>query len=438
MGETIIESLEKLKKRFDYAVFIFHPDDEISFRSTTMKSVRDNVIFEFGLFVGVLGIKNCFAVIPNNIAIKQPSDLLGVIYAKYNYHDSDSRIDDTIRTPATEIKRAIKERQENKRNEEKNILERGEFRDSVVDASVDVEINDYELYDQWINSIKRGEKVREDLLYWERKTAKKWLEYEEFTDKSFNLISKAGSEIKNRFNKSFDLISLGPGSGNKDIAFLTNAMNRNDFYWYYPIDISSHLLFVTLKNVTNEFNDAYLKVKGIRANFDSLEKLKFVYKYTNELNIFMLLGNTLGNYSETRLVNRIKRSMFNDDIFILEINNIEGFDDAISHKYKNKNYQEFIVESLKSLGITPNLSNLRFEETGSKYESEIPNSKRVFANYYFNDKEMKLLRISSSKLTITYSTHYDKDEVKNFLEEKGFTYVKDFSDKHSIVLIAKK
>lgn len=440
LGETIIESLEKIKNLYECAIFIFHPDDEINFKSKTMKSVRDNVIFEFGLFVGVLGIKNCFAVIPDNIEIKQPSDILGVNYARYIFNESERNFENTLRTAANKIKSAIIERHKRRREHKDFFLERGDFRESIVDASVDVTISDYDLYDQWIQSIKRGEKIKEELLYWERKTAKKWLEYEDFTNQSFDLISAIGHEVKRNFNDSFDLISLGPGSGKKDIAFLDNAINRNSLYWYYPIDISSHLLFTTLKNVTGEFDDSTLKVKGIRANFISLEHLRFVYRYTNHLNIFTLFGNTLGNYPENMLINRVKRSMFDNDIFIIEVNNIEGFENIRTSKYNNRNYQEFILEPLKSLGISPKLSSLEFEEKGTNNSnfSTIKNSLRIFANYNFDEREMKMLQITSSKLNITYSTHYDKEEVKKFFEYHNFKFLGEAVDSHSIVLMFKK
>jgi CAP12/Pycsar effector protein, TIR domain len=40
---------------FDFGVFIFRPDDVVTMRKKEYSAVRDNVVFELGVFVGKLG-----------------------------------------------------------------------------------------------------------------------------------------------------------------------------------------------------------------------------------------------------------------------------------------------------------------------------------------------------------------------------------------------
>lgn len=435
LGETIIESLEKIKKLFDYAIFVFYPDDEINFRTEKMKSVRDNVIFEFGLFVGVLGRFKCYAIVPENLQIKQPSDLLGVNLSRYKYIKNDANLKSTLRTSANNIRKAIEDNLDSPSKNSKLI--RGDFRDSIVDMSVNVSLVDSDLYKQWLESMKRGERVKEELLYWDRQTANRWLEYEKFTIQSFDLIQNMGEKLKNLLSAPFDLISLGPGSGAKDIAFLSSVMMPRGVYWYYPIDISSHLLFHAMKSVTEQFDDTRLKVKGIRANFNSLEKLKFVYRYTSNKNVFTLLGNTLGNYNEQEIVTRIKNSMYPGDFFIVEINNIESYDPNQGTKYKNKNYGKFILEPLKALGIVPKASNLKFEESKNNISS-VNRAKRISANYYFDDAEIQATGLEIQLINITYSTHYNKNEVVDFIQGNGLSFEFESSNSNSIILVFRK
>src|SRR5690606_6771583 len=61
--DSLIESLEK----FDFAIFVFHPDDITQIRNASVETVRDNLIFELGLFIGRLGKKNVFFLIPRTI-----------------------------------------------------------------------------------------------------------------------------------------------------------------------------------------------------------------------------------------------------------------------------------------------------------------------------------------------------------------------------------
>ena len=86
LGHNTLESLERLLADFDFAVLVLSADDIVTSRETTQSAPRDNVIFEMGLFVGVLGSKRTFAVVDRNAKLQIPSDLAGVSVATYELH----------------------------------------------------------------------------------------------------------------------------------------------------------------------------------------------------------------------------------------------------------------------------------------------------------------------------------------------------------------
>ncbi|HHA1505025.1 TPA: TIR domain-containing protein [Enterobacter ludwigii] len=104
---TITQIIKKTKES-DYAVFIFHPDDQVFIRSVEYNSVRDNVVLELGLFIGSLGLDKCFILIPKstNRSFRLPSDLLGVTVSHYDVQDEN--ILRAITPSCTKIKFAIK------------------------------------------------------------------------------------------------------------------------------------------------------------------------------------------------------------------------------------------------------------------------------------------------------------------------------------------
>ena len=84
-GRTIIEKFEEYAQ-VDFAIALFTPDDiggldgdDPQFRA------RQNVIFEFGYFIGKHGRKRVRALVKGNIEI--PSDYSGVLYIPLD--DSD-------------------------------------------------------------------------------------------------------------------------------------------------------------------------------------------------------------------------------------------------------------------------------------------------------------------------------------------------------------
>jgi hypothetical protein len=81
-GSYTFSSLVELTKRVDAAIFIFSEDDKVWYRSDTAKQPRDNVMIEYGLFLGALGEGR--VIFCRKGCAKTASDLLGVVYVNIN------------------------------------------------------------------------------------------------------------------------------------------------------------------------------------------------------------------------------------------------------------------------------------------------------------------------------------------------------------------
>ena len=87
-GTTTIERLVELAHEVDFAAFVFAQDDWTTAGSPASPaaksgeaSPRDNVVFEAGLFGGVLGMRRSFILHANGA--KLPTDLLGLTSIRY-------------------------------------------------------------------------------------------------------------------------------------------------------------------------------------------------------------------------------------------------------------------------------------------------------------------------------------------------------------------
>jgi hypothetical protein len=87
-GTSTLERLVELTRQVDFAVFIFAQDDwtaatpaASSTPGPGQASPRDNVVFEAGLFGGVLGMRRTFILHANGA--KLPTDLLGLTCVRY-------------------------------------------------------------------------------------------------------------------------------------------------------------------------------------------------------------------------------------------------------------------------------------------------------------------------------------------------------------------
>jgi hypothetical protein len=89
-GTTTLERLVELTHEVDFAAFVFARDDWTAVNTSAnpspdvgagQASPRDNVVFEAGLFGGVLGMRRTFILHANGA--KLPTDLLGLTSVRY-------------------------------------------------------------------------------------------------------------------------------------------------------------------------------------------------------------------------------------------------------------------------------------------------------------------------------------------------------------------
>src|SRR5258706_8906282 len=91
-GTTTLERLLELTREVDFAAFVFAQDDWTTNSPSAVPaspastpgqaSPRDNVVFEAGLFGGVLGMRRPFIL--HASASKLPTDLLGLTCVRYH------------------------------------------------------------------------------------------------------------------------------------------------------------------------------------------------------------------------------------------------------------------------------------------------------------------------------------------------------------------
>lgn len=108
LSKTTIESLNQVLESVDFGIFVFSPDDETVMRGEKSSSVRDNVLFELGLFIGKLGRDRVFFVVPDGCHIHIPTDLLGIAPGKYNPNREDKSFQAATGATCNQIRIQIK------------------------------------------------------------------------------------------------------------------------------------------------------------------------------------------------------------------------------------------------------------------------------------------------------------------------------------------
>ncbi|MGK6316024.1 nucleotide-binding protein [Neorhizobium sp. DT-125] len=109
-SSIVLSKLVSALREFDFAVFVFTPDDLVEMRGGKFSAVRDNVVFELGLFIGRLGLESCFLVKPRNIqTLHLPTDLLGMVSLTYNDERSDGRLVAALGAACNQMRSAFRQ-----------------------------------------------------------------------------------------------------------------------------------------------------------------------------------------------------------------------------------------------------------------------------------------------------------------------------------------
>ncbi len=91
LGEPLLHALIIVGDLYDFALLVFGRDDTTMMSEVTIPTVRDNVIFELGLFMGHMGTGRAFWLSPRGSKAPQlASDLDGIVHLQFNEPDMNN------------------------------------------------------------------------------------------------------------------------------------------------------------------------------------------------------------------------------------------------------------------------------------------------------------------------------------------------------------
>jgi predicted nucleotide-binding protein len=106
-GGYPLEALEKAVGESDFAVAVAQPDDVVRSRKKMQPTLRDNVLFELGLFMGKLTRHRAILIHPKVPNLKLPSDLHGLTLLSYAPHSPPDLVD-RLKPACYEIRKIVK------------------------------------------------------------------------------------------------------------------------------------------------------------------------------------------------------------------------------------------------------------------------------------------------------------------------------------------
>lgn len=86
LNKSTLDTLVNRASFYDFAIFVLTPDDKATIKGKEQQIPRDNVVFEFGLFLGPIGPNRAFCIAEESVYIL--SDLSGITRATYKTREN--------------------------------------------------------------------------------------------------------------------------------------------------------------------------------------------------------------------------------------------------------------------------------------------------------------------------------------------------------------
>jgi hypothetical protein len=112
LSSIVVDELIKVADKYDYAVFLFAPDDITATRGELVKTARDNVVFEAGIFMKACGREKTIILVPELTDGSRAhilSDLSGFTYQSFKTPRDDGDWNAKLSTACLAIRNRIKD-----------------------------------------------------------------------------------------------------------------------------------------------------------------------------------------------------------------------------------------------------------------------------------------------------------------------------------------
>jgi len=172
--------------------------------------------------------------------------------------------------------------------------------------------------------------------------------------------SRFGSLFPSLNDRPFHYVSLGSGTGDKDMSILRELQRVNGDACYVPVDLSSEMLRIGVQKATRDIPLTIgLQVIPVQLDFSESRKLTELRLWLDEVFgdeavLFSLLGNTLANFDDdTQLLRDLSHELLRPkDRLLLEVATTSTLSDRSARlaakEYKDSSlFYHWVVSALQ-------------------------------------------------------------------------------------------
>jgi hypothetical protein len=339
-----------------------------------------------------------------------------------------------------------------------DVLERGAFTQFVVDSSLSHSFSALDLEQEMVAYLTDGGSPDLKFNYLGALGAENWLNLSADPTYGHSELASAFRQHANEIADAcalpdgrVDLVSLGPGDGDLDLALIAAFRRRATVAHYYPLDLSIELLQSAVKKIvkTNWLPKDF-RIKAIHGDFTSLIRYKPIYCFDPAVNFMSMIGYTFGNHIEGELIGKLREGMNPGDLLLLDARlKDEGLvtrqkvtkeqREEITRSYSHGLNNRFAFGPIEATTIA-DMSQVTFRYDVNERFTSVPNALNIVT--YVENLQTKFRRtgrkLHKRRLDLAVTTIYDEGSLSEWLIGKGFDIAWKKREKRSAFFLLRK
>jgi uncharacterized SAM-dependent methyltransferase len=255
-----------------------------------------------------------------------------------------------------------------------------------------------------------------------------------------NLVESNIKEIVGEIGSvPINIVDLGCGDGSKglNIIELLRKSNPNLKIRYCPIDISGYMVQRAMETVSKKGVDEIVDFQYNISDFENLENVTpLLSKGEYKKNIFLLLGNTLGNFEIHELLYEIRSAMNPGDIFIVDTAVDDDKQQERADAYKNNRWiNNWMIHVPLQLGLSRSDVDLGVRFKNQRIEAYYSLTRDV--EIVFQNRKVLFNKGDQIIIVIAYK-HKKEDLLTYFNMHFGGVSLNISKDKSKALIICKR
>ncbi|CAA6803220.1 MAG: Unknown protein [uncultured Campylobacterales bacterium] len=274
-----------------------------------------------------------------------------------------------------------------------------------------------------------------------QKNAKAWIDTclksdYEYYSKPYKFLDSIKSDISKCISGDVNLIALGSPNLTKD-KLLIEEFQKTKQVTYSLVDSSKELASYIIEDFANINIPKEVFISDITQNLDLIStQLRDNY---HSKNLFTILTNTFGTYSQEIISKPIRDAMKRDDYLLIEVHITPDepspkYIQNVLNSYNNTFYNSHVMQVFSKCDITTDDGYMEVHYGEEKFFPDIN-----VVSHYFKFTRSRIVKFmgediyfsKGERILAAYSNKYKLEVLRKVINTHGFSIKKEFIDKEN-------